>query len=1102
MADDLTRERACRGLLIPDRRLDASALWPEKSSYDQAGPRPGIPVAERDTEMALRAEGEQPAGHSLEIRTVRGGFPEPTGAAFVWRRPGEPWRGWDFPRSISGRETIIANSNPRGYRHPHAVRLADDTMVLTHEHALEVKRRRVIVRRRNPGMLTWAAREVYSELHDGDYLHPCLLALPSGDLLLFHWDHGLSWTPRVRVHRDEGAEGSWEVLTESALSVPFGAATEGRRLRAAFLDEQLLLIVSLASDDMYVYQYASDDYGSTFHGVGSFEGAFPDLAVVDGRFLLGYVDAENGAPVFRHSESAFEPFGNSPAKSFTDFAFMPDVAAGQGPAGGEFTDGDMALAVDDDGSVYALFTDHGALDRHAQVVRSADGGRNWRAPDSEEVEKGVWWRTGSADCPAPIGYCAVACGGRLVVFHNGSGGLRARSIGALYLGGYTTVPLPALDSYQAPVRQAGWRQNWFPFDLPDKGPWTPQSSGGGVPAPWIMGNSLGDHLRLNPNDGQTLSYRQEMTSDDDQGLIVRFAVEVLWGHARVTLHHESGGVKSRIEIEIGSDRLTIFDLGTLADAGGVAQQLLAERRKLVDDLAFDPATPDRGLQIMAALRGSSAAVWYRPNHATTDHRWTELVVADDLGDTVASAGDSFLEWGAVGRANTLWFEFHASWGSETGVQLAGGIEEPEDLFPRAYSPRAAYVADGVRVAAVDGPTRQGDSWRIETAYEYPIHDALPSVAPSPRRPWRSSKATRGMSIGLRLGGAGESLLGSDLLGLYLDCINWREGTLQGFRAGVWQHLLDFEATSECMMRRLGTTVVPTDGAGRSGPYLQYGELAGGTLEFVDSKILRPIVGNTEGNLMAFGEGRTATIHLGELSGLESPQEQLMRVWYPRVLVLEPLLGKEYEGFRLVLHKNAGTPAPRAGYYQIGVLALGHVALFGWDYSRGRILSREANVDLKTFADGARRSRRRGPSRRSVEFAWAEGVDVSPAQGEGAPDYLRGALATGAEPVAARHDTPFLVDGLVDALDGPHRPLVYLPRIDTGAAPVAKALGPVTIPPGPKPPPATPENVHTWQRARGAIYGRLTSPVRLENVLGEEESGEVLRVANVTIEEEV
>ena len=73
----------------------------------------------------------------------------------------------------------------------------------------------------------------------------------------------------------------------------------------------------------------------------------------------------------------------------------------------------------------------------------------------------------------------------------------------------------------------------------------------------------------------------------------------------------------------------------------------------------------------------------------------------------------------------------------------------------------------------------------------------------------STKATRGMSIALRLGGAGESMLGSDLLGLYLDRINWREATLQGFRGGAWQHLLDVAAYSESTMRRSGTTVVPT-----------------------------------------------------------------------------------------------------------------------------------------------------------------------------------------------------------------------------------------------------------------------------------------------------
>jgi len=81
-------------------------------------------------------------------------------------------------------------------------------------------------------------------------------------------------------------------------------------------------------------------------------------------------------------------------------------------------------------------------------------------------------------------------------------------------------------------------------------------------------------------------------------------------------------------------------------------------------------------------------------------------------------------------------------------------------------------------------------------------------------------------------------------------------------------------------------------------------------------------------------------------------------------------------------------------------------------------------------------------------------------------------------VASVSDVPHQIDGLA-TLIGPDSPVVYLPAVDVGSS-----------------------SVLVYNRRHEMMLGRLTGPVRVENVVGNELSdpGEVFRVSTIQIQE--
>ncbi len=100
-----------RGILIPDG--DITEIWTEESTIDQEGNRAGVPDTPSRTEAVIESSGHQDAtgdGQTLDVLTLRGGYPAPGGAGFGWRQPNavqaqdQEYRGWDVPHAISGWE--------------------------------------------------------------------------------------------------------------------------------------------------------------------------------------------------------------------------------------------------------------------------------------------------------------------------------------------------------------------------------------------------------------------------------------------------------------------------------------------------------------------------------------------------------------------------------------------------------------------------------------------------------------------------------------------------------------------------------------------------------------------------------------------------------------------------------------------------------------------------------------------------------------------------------------------------------------------------------------------------------------------------------------
>lgn len=1095
-----------RGVVVPDPRVCHANLNASLSSYTEADPKPGIPVdgnAPRSA-MVLEASGAQAASTTLEVRTMRGGFPgvsERSGGFIHRLSTASYWAGWDVPNTASGWEWLHRTSNAYGAAQPHVIRLLSGNAMSVNKRLGVDSVTRILPRVFDADTGTWTELDL---LEPDDWgganvadPYPCLCQLPSGRILLYYWlPDSVSDTAQIQMQFSDDEGVSWQIGSRYVLDAPIDTSTyDLRRIRVVYNAGQVLLVAQI-EDGAQTYieglvQCASDDNGVRFSTVYTYDiaggenGANPEiLAGTGGGFVVLYQDTLNGAHMVKRRtlSSAFHSLGGE-----------TEVTALTLPLAGSDVQLDFAAWPGEDGAwylvirtAYVFLTSPAAL----YTYRSIDDGDAWSrltsSTDAAAVES-LFYTGGELHYLTGFSACEVR--GRMVMlsqFVTDAGTYDDWSLLAVYAGGYTTLTQPALAHVVDDVSQQCWEVVWSAWFEPDQEStpdwgtvWAASTTG----SPTV---SFADEGMLVECDAsnyrgwtRTLFLSSAVT---DEG-VFEFQGQFVEGGSAT-----AKAMVAEMRVADGTDDYTVclYFYDAASGPGGVAGYRVTDEHSgsAGTDVELDITQP---FQIRVSITAGIVRVWHRlidVDGSLLRDGWVAAHANTSLTSNTSSPASNWqVRWcgfaAGSGDTSMYWKDVRTTVNTAGFVGYTNGFTNPGDLFPRSYSRRPVSLHQGTRLAAVDGPTMPGEEWTLTTRSLYGVENIDPAIAPSPRRKWRTSAETQQVLV-WDLSDVDDGLLtlGPGPFGLCLMGCNWRTASLYGrTAAGTDTKLFDIDLAAgftSLEYSREGRILRPAGTTSDAAAWLHHHELAGATLDLDATDYLK-VTTNSGGWWTDASNVEFPRVYCAAIDDSEGTSGSL-DIWRPDGLFLlrVPPSPGAWRHLKLVI--DAQTTAD--GYLETGLAMFGPAYIFGADYAWGRIVSAEANTAVTTRRAGTRYARKLGPLRRRAELAWTDGVDMTSVFALD-PDF---ALAGTTSPavVATPAATPTLLEGLLDYLGGPGTTLVYFATMD-----------------------GTADSVVTLNRQGDFLYGRLSADgVRRETILGEEQDTELVRVAGIAIEQEV
>ena len=618
-----------QGILVPDSQFLALNLASD-SSYTCPDPIPGQPVPAGTYDLALSSAGSQSSG-ALTIQTQQGGNVGRSGATFIFN-PGDPlsdpFLGWDAPTVITGWEALAWSTSP-ALAEPFILPLANVGLLAL--CAYGTGGNNVYWSRRSAG--TWTAPAAVDLGADGAAtVNPCAIQLASGRILLYAViQDAATNTATVRMlFSDDNAE-NWTVGASGVLPAAFDISTGStgfvvNRLRVAAANGQVLLILALRSRDTTpdfaneIRQYASSDGGHTFSLVWTSDrtaatvsqqgGAYPEIAVVDGTFVLAWVALSDAQPKVRTIVSAYQSLGDATV-------YEPVNAEAWATYDGTnkyFTDGDLCLVADETGVLYLTGRQTTVAGRPWLIQRSDDLGQSWTAMARSSATSGggKWWGNGATNTTYPKGAHACWYQGRMVILHGfaaNASSYAGNSLVLSALGGYSSATMPGYDAWRIDSRQVTWGRTWNPYDKPGDMGWTRTVSGS--PTETLLAGRLNTTCGV----GVTLVYSTVPSGTVAGGIIARFDLESASGSTggRIDIADVSEGY--RVSIALTTTTLTLTD--------GVSSTTLSTT-----------SITGRIDLLVAIGAGGVCSAWVR---SVTDalspiRSWTQIVTATSLTD--------------------------------------------------------------------------------------------------------------------------------------------------------------------------------------------------------------------------------------------------------------------------------------------------------------------------------------------------------------------------------------------------------------------------------------------------------------------------------------
>lgn len=1032
-----------RGLLLMDRRITAVSV---DSTSTNAEPFAGQPVASAGADMAFVSAGSD---YDIEFQIQRAGAANAAGV--VWREVGDSastWRGADEPKTCWLQKPFLDETADVAVRRGRLDILAldDGALIVVQE---QTSNELIFTKATLDGTLTEVSRLTVT----ASKVAPALVRLPSGRIQLYVRNGpALNIADKFNVDMyfsDDQGE-NWTIGAQACLAAPQDLTDEDDlwAIRVGYRAGQFLLLAQLAANT-YV-QYASSD-GASFNFIekNSATGIETLAVAVDDRgfHIVSSVLGIYNYHLLGAANQPISTLGFTPIQRDTDDEQFSGTTATEALG--------CAVAVMETGRIYCYLncsTDVGLpTDDMIRIVWSDDSGVTWQV-SSQITESGLFGeREGGATKPTSwLTACRVGqtvfliVQAKLTFFENPYIAL---------LGGRSNFTIPTDEQRQSITRQYQPEGGYSAVELPTT-----------ITTGWSRATT-----GTAPSEAITA------------GKYVATTTAV--GDVRYSWTCDGSATELWIKVEIGDVTLNgqfVCELQlTTRHVSFEVQSSVARIRDEKAASTLDSDTDDYTNKIFFFY--ASEATGETKAFVLIDGVWTEFLSG------TASSGSTLAEvvrWGAeaVGTGTSRVEVLSVSSGSGRDGFLAG-YAAPDSTLPIAVSGGFTMLSDDLRIKAEGGVGYSGDSYTVSQASDYEILNILPNVAPSPARVWKSRSilsAQQGTpcEIVFDLSDAGYSAMDTELFGLYLEDINFPDFTVEAYISGAWVELdLDTTNTIQFAYTRHGNVIIPGASATDS-IYFARDELKGASI-YLGSTSTWGIVGNSEGTLGDPGDVRACRLFLDDdtVAGGDATSGTATIV-FPRYLGILSLNDQRFSRIKIVI--ESGTRDHAADdFFRIGQCVIGPVVVFGQEYE-GRQRALTPNVQISDLPDGQRRVRVAGKPRRSVTFSWPNGhathrIHESPVASE---TWLNN---YNSKRIAATRDTSELLEGLLYELDGAKTPVVYLPKIPLGAA--------------------LTQGFSNF-RAGGAIYGRITSALQMDTAQGDELDDELVRINQITIEEEL
>lgn len=1054
--------KTMRGLIVPTSTITQKNIWKAQSTFTEQNPRAGVAKADQPyTGLVLQTSGTQEQEYQIE--TLDGGLPGES-ATFKWAGTDTVQLGQNANNIITDWKYLKYTSIPfNNYGDFDCVGSSDGTLYFVTEYINTTRQLYTlrVSKQTQDGAVTTLETFINIEIGTAptETAKPMINIMKDGSLVVCYFDYVTGTEVNLYTWRSYDDGVTWSQISRRALEVPITVGSTNYSIETASLvvsDDSLVIFMSMFYNPSNtagnpLWQYISRDGGATFRLVGGIQSETYHMATAmalpQGKLGVAYISDDRDISFTRipHGGVTLSSGAYQTEKEVTITAGSRTWAT---KTTDQLSDGRLT-AWYQDGVIYVL-----AMDSNDEMYgfQSTDLGDTWRQiseTNSSNLTQALVYKPESSTGFTAFKSCVWE--GRAVVLARTND-----SIGCLYLGGWSDLHFPERVTQPDRNQYHGFVSNWVHNQVPDtSSAWN--TVGAGTAAIQEEG--------LNVRTTNQQKYFTYQGSIDPQ-MYFRFKVKLITGTA---LAGDYIVVKLQSADTSNSYTLTLRLAPTNFKVRDHSSQLASvdvDLTEYVEFVVFQDTT--------------DVLVYHRPWDEKQAKKWTETSVT--LG-TQAPGGVSRLEWGHIqilgSGIESLWSEFHVSL---TGVGKPASVDRG-GIYPTFGE--YTYIDQGFLLTSRESPARAGDTYTIEPRADYPVDHIFHQVALSPRVVWRSKADNLAEQIAWYIdpvvGASARSLGLSDVMGLHLSGINWRQATLQTWNGTSWDTVetIDTSTGLTSTYKLAGSTIEP---AASGAPfYLHYDECRGwyAQLSNGEDTVVVKIKQNSEG---VFGTDSTykraiLVIDTSETDPATIPSSGTIQIMPTSITLVAELFNSGATVGQYAYRLSLPAQPTLEGYFQIGTMVHGSVYFMAPQYQRGRTISHSPNIQSVTTLDNQFYARQLSEGSRTYQIAWTEPVDSRQIM-ELAPDYWQFSNSAGSQPVANYGDAPHGMLGLCRYLAN-RVPVVYLPTM-------VKSTGD--------------HDIQLFNRYHEHSLVRPTGDVSMESVLGEEQEDEMFRVATVTFTE--